>query len=103
MKTDGKTWNAYMASWPEGQWFDDSDETCNGGEMPQTVPDDAVISLTTGIVFQDGTTTKGKDLVAHFNEWLKEQSTIRILVQVDPRHRDALVEFVKTIKGEVLS
>lgn len=103
MKTDGKTWNAYLASWPEGQWFDDSNDKCNDGDMPATVPDDAVITFSTGVVFKNAADAEGKNLVKHFQAWLKAQSTVRVLIEIDARHKPALVDLIKTMNGKVLS
>lgn len=48
MKTYGATWNAYLESWPEGQWYEDSDETINGTPCDDVahIDSDAVVEFT---------------------------------------------------------
>lgn len=74
MKTTGALWNAYMESWPEGQWFDDSDEHVNGvllGDMEGPPKDDDVVEFTCGTVFATDHDEVGKSLVRHFTAWKK--------------------------------
>ncbi len=75
MKTTGAMWKQYMDSWPEGQWFDDSDEHVNGVLLRdiETPPkDNDIVEFTCGVVFAtERDDTGGKSLVRHFAAWKK--------------------------------
>ena len=98
MKTNGKTWQDYLISWPLGAWFDDSDETINGvgGDyLIEEVPADAVVEFTCGVVYQSRDDHEGVSLVSHFRKWLKSL-TMTTLVVTFPK--DRLEEFTPMLK-----
>lgn len=91
MKTTGAVWNAYLASWPDDQWFDDSDETFNGKEAGgESAPDDAVVEFSCGVVYLNEDDSDGVSLVSHFRRWLKAQSIAYVQCEVP---KDRLDEF----------
>lgn len=106
MKTTGAQWSAYMASWPDGQWFDDSDETFNGispdewGDKP--IPPDAVVEFSYGVVFANQDDREGISLTRHFRRWLKAQSVDVLLCEVPKEKADALRQAVSALGGKVL-
>jgi len=104
MKTNGATWNAYLNSWPFGQWFDDSDETYDGNESGDDAPADAaVVQFSCGVVYESSNDHEGKSLVSHFKAWLKEQTHAQVVVSV-PKER--LAEFgalLKTVGAKEIS
>lgn len=91
MKVSGKVWNEYLASWPEDQYFDDSDETVNGVDANSdafngVVPDDAVVEFTAGTVYRTIEDRVGKSLVSGIRAFIKSQS-ITILMCTVPNER----------------
>lgn len=99
MKTNGATWKAYLDSWPDCQWFDDSDETYDGHEPSEINPDPddaAVVAFTCGVVYMTREDREGKSLVSHFNKWLKAQTHTNVMCQVP---KDKLEQFESSLKG----
>ncbi len=104
MKTTGAVWSEYLNSWPEGQWFDDSDETINGqsgDEFDLDIPKDAVVEFTSGVVYSGPADQEGTGLVKHFKAWLKTRGTTTFVVTVPKEKESELRGFVKSIKGTV--
>jgi hypothetical protein len=105
MKTNGATWKAYIASWPEGQWFDDSDETfdgISGADYDKDPPDDAVVVFTYGVVYATREDRDGKSLVSHFRAWLKAQTHTNVVCQVPNAKLEEFEAFLKTIGAKAL-
>lgn len=104
MKTNGATWKAYLDSWPDGQWFDDSDEMVNGRpalDLPHTlIPDNAEVAFTCGVVFRNERDQEGVNLVPHFRRWLKAQTHTRLVVEIPKEHEQELTEFLSSIGGK---
>ena len=98
MKTNGATWNAYMASYPDGQWFDDSDVTIDGEEIDGIdAPDDATVAFTCGVVYRCESATEGASLVQHFRRW-QRRLTFEIVMCEVPKHKMAeFDELLKTV------
>lgn len=104
MKTNGATWKAYLASWPEGQYFDDSDETFDGREPDKADPaDDAVVEFQCGVVFSGEDDRDGQDLARHFSRWKKNQTMAAITCWVPKNRTDELKTLVRQIGGSVKS
>jgi len=103
MKTTGALWKEYMASWPEGQWFDDSDETVNGQSdiSVEVIPDDAEVEFTYGVVFKDEEDQDGVSLVSHFRKWLKARDSLTYVVSIPKDAEAKFLEAVKSFKGTV--
>jgi hypothetical protein len=103
MKTNGATWKAYLDSWPEGQWFDDSDEMYDGKAAEDLVPaDSAEVEVTCGVIFRNEQDREGMDLVPHFRRWLKAQTHTSLVVQIPKEQEAALAAFLKTIQGKAV-
>lgn len=101
MKTNGATWNAYLNSWPKGQWFDDSDETFDGKEPGDCDPEDAaIVEFTTGLIFRNEKDRKGMDLVEHFMKWQKGLTTVSIVCDVP---KEKLIEVQAYLKARGVS
>ena len=102
MKTTGALWNEYLASWPDGQWFDDSDETFNGKSDVDPVPDDAVVEFSCGVVFKSAEDREGVSLVTHFRRWLKVRDHLTFVVTVprgaEAQFRDAMAALGGTVR-----
>lgn len=107
MKTLGATWTAYLASWPEGQWYDDSDETINGVSGDDydapTIPADAVVEFTSGVVYATRDDHEGTALPTHFRRWEKAQTHATIMVTVPKDKQDELKTMLKAIGGKVVA
>lgn len=103
MKTTGAIWNEYLASWPEGQWFDESDETVNGQSSDDflEIPANAIVQFSEGIVFKDESDDDGVSLASHFRAWLKGRDSVTLFITVNKDQESALRDFVKGIKGKV--
>lgn len=106
MKINGKTWNEYLASWPDGQWFDDSDETVDGigpdhPSFPITPPDDSVVEIKCGVIFKGDSDRNGVDLIRHLSAWLKARDNKTLLVTFPNAKEAELMAFLKTIGAKV--
>ena len=100
MKTTGSLWNQYLESWPEDQYFDDSDELCNGVEMPANVQPTDEITFTCGVVFSGRDDYEGKDLVRHFSKWLRSQSNEEIICSIPKEKIKEFKTYLKSIGGK---
>lgn len=106
MKTIGATWKAYLASWPEGQWFDDADETIDGipgNDLMGEIPDLAEVVFTCGVVYASPKDREGKSLVHHFRRWLKELSTATVVCEVPKDKLKSFAEMLKSISGKLIT
>jgi len=92
MKVSGKVWKEYLASWPDGQWYDDHDMTVNGIEDTgdEDPKDTDVVAITCGVVYESESDWEGKSLTSHFSKW-KKSLTVDTLVITVPK--DKLEEF----------
>ena len=99
MKTTGKLWNEYLASWPEDWWFEDGDEKINGtllDDMPDgyTVKDDDTVSITYGCIMK-GSCDNGVEMVSHFKRWLKSKNVTSIVCTIPNDFLDTFTAFAK--------
>jgi hypothetical protein len=105
MKTNGATWKAYINSWPDGQWYDDSDELFNDTDPEKfdkgEPPDDAVVSFSYGVVYAGPNDHEGTSLTKHFRAWLKAQTHATVVCSIPKGSLEAFTAFVKSIKGSV--
>lgn len=103
MKTTGALWKEYLASWPEAQWFDDSDETVNGqaGDAVGDVPDDAVVEFTSGVVYENAEDREGVSLTSHFRKWLKARDSLTLVVSIPKDAEAQFREAVRACRGTV--
>lgn len=103
MKTTGVLWKQYLASWPEGQWFDDSDVTFNGQHDVDEadIPDDAEVEFSCGVVFKDEADREGVSLVSNFRRWLKARDSLTFVVSIPKDAEAQLREALKVLKGTV--
>jgi hypothetical protein len=92
-----------MDSWPEGQWFDDSDVTINGksDDDVEVIGDTDAVEFTAGVVFADAHDKEGKSLTRHFSAWLKAQNTVAVICEVPKDQLDALAAAIKALGGRV--
>jgi hypothetical protein len=102
MKTTYGEWKAYLDSWPDGQWFDDSDETIDGVSADEVSGDprpEAVVEFTCGLVYdKEG---RDFDLIRHFGKWRKAQKVDRVLCEIPKEHTDALRTFLRQHGGKL--
>jgi hypothetical protein len=101
MKTTYAEWKAYLDSWPDGQWYDDADETIDG--VPADVfsgdpPASAVVEFSCGLVITDD--KQEFDLIRHFSKWRKAQKVDRVLCEIPKEHREALKAFLREHGGK---
>ena len=103
MKTTGALWNAYLASWPDGQWFDDSDETYDCKEPVEAdAPANAVVEFSCGTVLTRDNKEVG-GLVPHFRKWLNARDHITVLCEIPKQHEEALRAFLKQHGGKAVA
>lgn len=104
MRTNYQTFKEYLDSWPEGQWFDDSDETYDGlppDEAPEHPAPDAVVEFTSGVVFDKNDKELG-GLVSHFRKWERSRTRTNVVCDVPKERLDDLADFLKGIGGKVV-
>jgi hypothetical protein len=106
MKTNAATWKQYLDSWPEGQWFDDSDETYDGVSGADidlsSVPNDAEVVFTCGVVYESERDQAGVSLTSHFKKWLRSQSHASLVVSVPHDRRDEFVALLSSVGGKLV-
>lgn len=102
MKTNGATWKAYLASWPDGQWYDDHDETFDGKQGEGDPDDKAVVEVTCGVIYADENDHEGKDLIRHFKAWERSLTRVHVVCEVPKDKLDELAELLKGIGGKAL-
>jgi len=104
VKTNGATWKAYLASWPQDQWFDDSDESVAGMELDGDDPaDDATVTFTCGVVYATRMDQEGVSLVSHFRKWQRSLSVTTVVVEVPRAKLDELKAWLKTNGGKTVT
>jgi hypothetical protein len=103
LKTTGVLWKAYVVSWPDGQWFVDSDVTVNGKDDDdvELINDDDLVEFAAGVVFATSDDREGKPLTRHFNAWMNAQNTVTTVCDVPKDKLDALKAAVKALGGRV--
>lgn len=102
MKTNGATWKAYLASWPDGQWYDDHDESFDG-KTPDGEPDDlAVVEVSCGVIYENDDDREGKDLIRHFRAWERSLTRANVVCEVPKDKLDELAAWLKGIGGKVV-
>ena len=64
MKTTGVVSKAYLATWPDGQWFDDCDVTINGkaDDDVELINDGDAVEFTAEVAFASCEDSEGKSL-----------------------------------------
>jgi acid phosphatase class B len=106
MKTDGATWKEYLRSWPEGQWFDDSDETINGKPGDdvefEEIQDTDIVEFSCGIVYPTQESLQGFDLVKHFRAWMKAKTHTNVLVSIPKDMMPYLLDLLRANGCKVL-
>jgi len=104
MRTNGATWKAYLASWPDGQWYDDSDERIDGKEHFEDEPSDtSVVEFTYGTVYATRNDFEGVSLVSHFRKWLKAQMHTTVVCSVPTAELEDFKRMLKNIKGTLVT
>lgn len=106
MKTDAKTWNEYLSSWPKGWYMDDVRITVNGvpeDEVEFKQEDTDVVDVTGGFIFtEDDRGSGAKSLVRSFSAWQKKQAVVRGLFEYPAEVEVQLLEFMTSIGGKKL-
>lgn len=100
MKTTGKLWNEYIASWPDDWWLDESDESVDGKllyEMPEgyVLKDDDIVTFTGGCILKGADDAVGTAMLPHFRKWLKPKKVTMIYCTVPNDFLDTFTEFAK--------
>lgn len=100
MKTNGATWKAYLESWPDGKWFDDSDETFDGAKPADDLPDDgAVVQFTCGVVYVSKDDHEGRSLVSDFKAWQRSQTHSFVVCLIPKDRCEEFSVFLTNIGG----
>lgn len=94
------------AFWPVGAFHDDTEITVDGQEATSdvdlsTIPDNAVVSITAGIVVMPGN-HEPVPFELHFKRWRKAQQTRTILVRVDVERKEAIIAAIKLAGGDIV-
>ncbi len=111
VKTNGAEFLRFWLSdlWSQGAWVEDEHIRVNGEKWDGSDDTDAIqptdnVEIVTGLVYlcqEDYETQKYKNLARVFSTWLKAQSTIKVVVTIDPSYRKALDWFVKECGGKI--
>lgn len=98
-----------MNSWPDGQWFDDSDETYDGTPAEDYITvdalsDTAVVTFTCGVVYANREfDEEGVSLVTHFRKWLKRLTLTTLVCEVPTTKLDEFATMLKGMGGNRVS
>jgi len=107
LRTSGAEWKAFCASLPEGWWHEDDTITVDGkpddGEMDlDNVPDDAVMTISGGILHLDQEGKSGKSLEQTIRFWRKRSDVTRIVVEVSKAQENDVREAVEKAGGKCI-
>ncbi len=107
MKTTGKLWKEFLDSWPEGQWYDDSDVSIDGTseeEIEGVYSDSAIVEFTGGAVFPKDWEGGEKyfALASMFKKWLKQKETTVVICEIPNDAVGELKQAVLKLKGKVI-
>lgn len=103
MRVSGKIWKDYLASWPNGQWYEDSNETYNGRAPTVADPTDTdIVEFSEGIVFKNSDDREGTDLVRHFRKWERSLSETTLIVTVPNDRLYEIKNLIKSVKGKII-
>lgn len=115
VKTTGLQYKAFIKSqdpafWPEGAWMDDAEVVVDGrpwnGDVDEDqISDTAEVRVTGGVVFLSEDADDGPSVEAHLKRWLKAQTTMVVMVEIDKVHKQALCECLAKMpfKAKVLT
>jgi hypothetical protein len=100
-KTTGVEWKRFYKdtlAWPEN-WFHEDEEISVNGVFDDnadlaSVPDDAVITVKGGIIYEGQYDKSGNSVEGHFKKWKKMQSHVFFVVEV---HKDKASDLMKII------
>ena len=108
-KTTGAEWKRYYqdpAAWPEGWFHEDEEVTINGvfdeNADLTAVPDDAVIVVKGGIIYEGDYANEGNSVEGHFKKWRKAQTTMILMVEVQKDKADDLRAAISAAGGKVV-
>ena len=100
MKTTGAVWLEYLASWPDEQWIEDSDESVGGisiDDLGRKLVAGDIIDFSCGQVFSNQSADDGKSLVRHFVAWKKASASDVFTCRIPKDGVPAFKTFLKSI------
>lgn len=108
-KTTGAEWNRFYTdttAWPDG-WFHEDEEVTVNGVFDEdadlaNVPDDAVITVRGGIIYEGDYTNEGNSVEGHFKKWRKAQTTVFLVVEVHKDKANELKAAITAAGGKVV-
>ena len=107
LRTSGAEWKAFCASLPEG-WMHEDDTISVNGDSDNSdmdlnqVQDDAVMTISGGILYLDQTGKNGKSLEQSFRFWRKRSDITRIVVEVSKVQENDVREAVEKAGGKCI-
>lgn len=74
----------------------------HGDNGYENIPDDAVVTLSHGIVFNAQQGSDEPSFETYFKRWRKLQSTTSLIVECDIANRDVVVAAIRSAGGRVI-
>ena len=111
IKTNGLIWKRYYSddeAWPEG-WYHDDDGVvtingvCDDDLGLDNVPDDAVVSVSGGAIYNADSELQRLSVEGHFRKWLKKQQSVSVLVEVHKNNLDTLKAAIVAAGGKIVA
>lgn len=108
-KTTGAEWKRFYqdpAAWPDGWFHEDEEVTVNGvfdenADLTE-VPDDAIVVVKGGIIYEGEYANGGKSVEGHFKKWRKAQTTQFLVVEVHKDKAGELKAVITAAGGKVV-
>jgi biopolymer transport protein ExbD len=114
VKISGADFKAFYtdpAFWPgkPGDTYHEEEETSVDGVSVDpsdfsysTVADDAILTIRDGLVSSTDKRIDGRSFEAHVKNWVKKQSTERVVVEFDKSRREEIVAALQALGAKVL-
>ena len=107
LRTSGAEWKAFCASLPEGWMHEDDtitvDDKPDNGDMDlDHVPDDAVMTISGGVLYMNQEGKDGKSLEYTMRFWRKRSGTTRIVVEVSKEQENDVREAIAKAGGKFI-
>lgn len=109
-KTTGAEFKRFYSdptAWPDKAWHEDEEVIVDGANCSDdhdytTIPDDAVVKVSGGVVYGLNDGKEEPSLEAHFKRWRRLQSEETFVVICDKDKLDAVQAAVKAAGGKVV-
>ena len=107
LRTSGSEWKAFCASLPDGWWHEEDMITVDGKSADDSVDlncvaDNAVMTISGGILHLDQEGNNGKSLEYTFRFWRKRSDVTRIVVEVSKDRENDVRQAVEKAGGKCI-